>query len=635
MKTKILSLILVISCSAASFAQKSVGDKFFERYAYAKASEFYENAYNKGDDSKHVLTRLGDCYYNNSNSQKAAQWYKIALEKYPKLDTEFVLKYIQTQQSLGNYDEADKWLETLNESKRKNASTIETLVSTSDKFISIKNLDINTEFSDFGGYIANGKFLFASARNSSGETGNKIYSWTNEPYLDIYEAVFDDNNQQIGNIALLNASKEANSKYHEASMAITKNGQTMYFTRDNLNRRNRLGYDKEGTTHLKIYKASLVNGRWENIQELPFNDNIYSTGHPALSPDNKKLYFVSDREGGFGQTDIYVVDINDDGSYSDPVNLGENINTKGREMFPFVANDNTLYFSSDDFVNIGLLDIFKSNILNDENALPENIGAPYNSRFDDFAFFINNDNNKGFFSSNRPEGKGNDDIYSFDVAPCEQFVKGVVRDSKTNEALPNAIVKLIDANGKIIQETTSDANGNYSFENVDCEQKFDVLGTKPDYKDDIKSITTQNTKDTGVIQDLFLIPLINNCEIVINPIFFDFDKWNIRADSKAELENIVDVMNQHPEMRIKIESHTDSRGSDKYNIKLSDRRAKSTRDYLISRGIEASRFESAIGYGESQLVNECNNANRFKCSEAKHQENRRSIFYIVDCDENQ
>ena len=629
MKKTILSIILVFSCSII-LAQKIVGDKFFEKFAYTKAIEFYEKAYDKGDDSKHVLTRLGDCYYNNSNSEKAAQWYKLAIDKYSNLEAEYIYKYAQTQLSLENYSEADAFLTQLSDYKDDGTEAIKSLISTKESDINIKNLDINSQLSDFGTFISNdGKAIFASARDTSDLSRSKIYEWNNEPYLDLYQSTVE------GSYEFVNAEPlegVINTKFHESSLVITDDGQTMYFTRDNLNKRKRRAYDNEGTTNLKLYRATLENGKWGNVFELPFNSDDFSTGHPALSPDNKKLYFASDKEDGYGSTDIYVVDILEGGNYSEPKNLGPNVNSERRDTFPFISNDNTLYYSSDGRVSIGLLDIFKSNILNDENAISENLGTPYNSGYDDFAFFINDDNNSGYFSSNRLEGKGSDDIYSFEIYSCTQFAKGVVKDLKTNEVLPNAIVKLIDNSGKIVQETTADNIGEYLFENIDCDQNYSIVATKPDYKDGSETIKTPVTKETGIIQDLFLIPLINNCEIVINPIFFDFDKWNIRADSKAELENIVDVMNQHPEMRIKIESHTDSRGTDRYNMKLSDRRAKSTRDYIISRGIDASRFESAIGYGESQLVNECNNANRFKCSEAKHQENRRSIFYIVDCE---
>lgn len=633
MKTKFLIVIFALS-SSFMFSQKKLADKFFDNFAYVKAAELYEETVKKGDSSEHVLTRLGDSYYNNSNSEKAAIWYGKAVNKYKNVNPEYIFKYIQTQRSLGNYEEADRWLvkfkdiqsgdSRVKDFDANNSGLYEDLASTENVVVEIENLVINTKYSDFGSYIHDGKLYFASARNGDEK---KVYSWNQEPFLDIFEVSVKDNNgkKEYGSPDIINASK-INTDYHEATIAITNDGKTMYFTRDNVDKRNKLDYDRKGTSHLKLYKATLEGETWGDIKELPFNDNVYSTGHPALSPDNKKLYFVSDREGGLGQTDIYEVEISDDGKYSSPRNLGPKVNTEGREMFPFVAKDSTFYFSSDGFLNLGLLDIYKSNILKDDNAEPENLGAPYNSGYDDFAFFKNDDSNTGYFSSNRPDGQGNDDIYSFNAEPCKQKIEGIARNSKNNDVLAGVEVKLINKAGKIIETVMTDEKGAYVFE-ADCDKTYTVLGSKKDYKDDKKEVVTDFENDKVHQADLNLIPLIDDNQIVINPIFFDFDKWNIRTDAEYELENIVDVMREHPNMVIKIESHTDSRGSDSYNMKLSDRRAKSTRDYIISRGIAAERIESAIGYGESQLLNKCSNG--VPCSVDEHQLNRRSYFYIL------
>jgi len=633
MKTKV-SLIIVVLFSSLSFAQTKVADKFFKNYAYIKASELYEVAVKKGDSSEHVLTRLGDCYYNNSKSAKAAMWYKKALHKYPKIQPEYLYKYIQVQRSLGNYEEADVWLKKFkdfqsNDSRSKfvlgDISVYKKLSSMDQVNIKINNLDLNTQYSDFGGYQHNGKLFFASARN----TGKKVYDWNEEPFLDLFQAdVSSSDASALGNVEPIKANK-INTDYHEASVAITKDGKTLYFTRDNLNKRNRINYDKEGTSHLKIYKASLNNETWTNLEELPFNDKIYSTGHPALSPDEKTLYFVSDRDGGYGQTDIYKVDILEDGSYGKVQNLGTKINTEGREMFPYIAKDSTMYFSSDGYINLGLLDIYKTDLFKNEEAKPENLGAPFNTGADDFAFFIDSDDQSGYFSSNRDGGKGNDDIYSFNTLQCKQTLSGIARDASTKQPLIEVTVKIINAEGVIMKEIITNEVGEYTCE-VDCNKEYTILGSKPDYKDDLKALTPNNEHNYHHKVDLELIPLIKDNQIVINPIFFDFDKWNIRTDAQYELEHIVTVMNGHPNMIIKIESHTDSRGNDRYNMKLSDRRAKSTRDYLISRNIAPERIESAIGYGESQLLNACSNG--VKCSKVKHQKNRRSYFYILKDD---
>ncbi|WP_418510265.1 OmpA family protein [Corallibacter sp.] len=635
MKTRVIFTLIALY-SSLIFSQEKVADKFFENYAYLKAAELYQEAVKKGNDSEHVLTRLGDCYYNNSNPKQAAVWYNKALEKYGNdISPEYIYKYIQTQRSLQNFTEADKWFEKFKsiqnddsrakEFEESNIALYEKLASTSGMNTVIENLSINSKYSDFGSFVYENTLYFASSRN----TENDIYKWNNEPYLDIFKGEIkttEDNVKQITNVTPLAFDGVERKDIHDANAILTKDGKTMYFTRDNVGKRNKPQYDKKGTTHLKIYKATLVDTIWSNIVELPFNDNVFSTGHPALSPDNKTLYFVSDRDGGYGQTDIYKVAINDNGSYGDPVNLGDKINTEGREVFPFVSQDSTLYFSSDGFLNLGLLDIFKSNIIKDENADPENLGAPYNSGYDDFAYFIDPKDNSGYFSSNRPDGKGSDDIYGFNITTCKQTISGVVKNNKTLEVLPEATIQLIDESGKIIEEITSDKDGAYSFE-VDCDKNYKVLAFKPDYKDDWKELETDNENEKDNTADLNLVPLINDNEIVINPIFFDFDKWNIRPDAAYELENIVSVMRAHPDMVIKIESHTDSRGSDKYNMKLSDRRAKSTRDYLYTRNIAKERIESAIGYGETQLLNKCSNG--VKCTKEEHQLNRRSKFIIL------
>jgi len=635
MKTKVL-LIIIVLCSTMTFAQRKVADKFFENFAYIRASELYQDAVNNGDDSEHVLTRLGDCYYNNSNATKAAVWYQKALDKYPNINPEYIYKYIQVQRSLGNYEEAYTWSKKFKELQNDDSRSdiigdiglYDELSSMEKVYIEVYNLDINTEYSDFGSFEHGGKLYFASARTTD-VNARKKYTWNDEPFLDIYQADVDqaDGKKDIGNVNAITANK-VNTDFHEASVAITNDGKTIYFTRDNVNKRNRLDYDDDGTTHLKIYKAALNNGTWRDIEELPFNDDIFSTGHPTLSPDNKKLYFVSDRDhvDALGQTDIYVVDINYDGTYSEPQNLGPKVNTEGREMFPYIAKDSTLYFSSDGYVNLGLLDIYKSDIIKDTSAEPINLGAPFNTGADDFAFFINSDDKTGYFSSNREGGKGNDDIYSFAAYECKQTVIGVVRDTKTQELLDGATVQIINDAGKIIQELTTGSDGSYTYE-IECNKTYSILGSKPDYKDDLKKLIAGSENNFVNKVNLNLTPLVDYDQIVINPIFFDFDKWNIRTDAKYELENIVSVMREHPNMHIYIESHTDSRGNDSYNMKLSDRRAKSTRDYLLSRNIAPERIESAIGYGESQLLNECSNGVR--CSKEKHQLNRRSYFYIV------
>ncbi len=640
MKNK-LCVFFILCIGLSTYGQKvKVADKYFRDFAYLKAAELYKEALKKEDSSKHILTRIGDCYYNNSNIDEAYFWYHKAIQKYNDLHPEHAYKYIQTLRSMSNYEEANRYIRRFKELQKDgkytkglesvNLEKFQELSATQDMRIRVKNLDSNSEFSDFGGFEIDGNLYFASSRKSD-ETNQKrkLYTWNEEPFLNLYTSKINrvDSIISVSDIAPLVSDNINLVNEHEGVLTITKDGSTMYFTRNNVSKRQRASYDKEGTSNLKIYSACLQNKQWSNIKELPFNDDAFSTGHPALSPDEKTLFFVSDREGGFGQTDIYKVAINSDGTFGNVENLGNEINTAGREVFPFVAKDSMFYFSSDNRINLGLLDIFESTILKtakDENIETKNIGAPYNSGYDDFAYFINPETNTGYFSSNRIGGKGGDDIYAFDRYECKQTVNGNVYDSRTAEPLSEVTVQLIDEAGKIMSTVVSSENGSYAFENkIPCSKNFTLLATKKNYRSGNKQFSTSTVNGFVNTVDLYLTPLIIGKEIVLNPIFFDFDKSNIRVDAAYELENLVSVMKDNPEMTITIESHTDNRGSDRYNMRLSQRRADATKEYILSRGIDPSRILKAIGFGESQLLNTCR-----RCTKKQHEENRRSVFLI-------
>ncbi len=631
-------------CAVHSQAQVKVADQFFKDYAYYQATELYLEVLKKGDTTAHVLSRLGDCYYNNSNVKLASYWYEKAVSNYDDIDSEHLYKYIQTLRSLNQFEKAKIWTQVFKERKQNDKrfkdedsfdiEKFEALESIEHVYVDFENLEINSVYADFGSFEKDGILYFATSRvNDTITDPKKLYQWNKEPFLDIHQAKVEIiAGKKIVSDAHSLVSEHINSNLHEASVTVSNDGNTLYFTRDNFNKKNKAAYDKDGTSNLRIYRATLKNGQWTEITDLPFNDDAFSNGSPALSPDGKVLYFVSDRPESIGQTDIFKVNIKSDGTFGTPTNLGREINTEGRENFPFIAKDSTLYFSSDAHLNLGLLDIFESNILkinkkDTTSVYLKNLGAPYNSGFDDFAFFIDSDTNTGYFSSNREGGKGSDDIYAFGRYECKQLITGITKDKISLETIADVTVKLMDESGKVIETVTSDANGFYEFKDVGCEKKYTILAGKTDYRPDQREMTTTKNNGDEIQLELFLTPLIIDSEIVINPIFFNYDKSTIRPDAAYELENIVAVMREHPNMVIKIESHTDSRGRDAYNMKLSDRRAKATRDYLYSRGVLANRVVSAIGYGESQLINDCQND--VKCSEEEHQMNRRSKFIII------
>ncbi len=633
--------ILVTFLSISTYAQKTVeADKLFKNFAYLEAAELYKEALAKKDSSAYILTRIGDCYYKNSDSDQAAFWYGKAVNKYEDIEADFVFKYIQSLRSIGKNEDADKWLVRLKNIRPEDSLVINMKfvkvenVTEPEPITSIVNLNSNTPFTDFGGFNNNGKFYFSSSTTSDlllDKLKNRLYLWNEEPFLKIYQSEISITNDtiQVNQIQPILSDSIRSFTNHEGALVFTNNGQTIYFTGNNVKDNDRTAYGKGGTSNLKIYRAKLLNGKWTSIEDLSINGKNFSTGHPALSVDEKTLYFVSDRPGGYGKTDLYMVKINSDGSFGTISNLGHRINTAGREMFPFVAKDSTLYFSSDGYINnnSGLLDIYKTDILkqgiSDEVTI-KNIGEPFNSGYDDFAYFIDANGDSGYFSSNRPGGKGKDDIYAFSSKECKQRVMGKTYDKLTKVILPEVLVKLIDQSGKVLDSTISDKDGMYIFKNIECEKSYTLTGSKAKHDPASETFVTTDIHDEDVRVDLYLIPF----EIKIKPIYFDYDKSFIRPDAASELNRVVTIMKDYPLMIIKIESHTDSRGKDAYNMALSDRRAKSTRDYIVSQGIDSGRIASAIGYGESQLVNGCTNG--VKCTKEEHQKNRRSRFIIVN-----
>ncbi len=494
----------------------------------------------------------------------------------------------------------------------------------------IKNIDINTKNSDFGtAFLGKDRIIFA-APTENVMIVNKVWNENGQKFLDLYTGIITEDRQLIDKKRL---AGDVNTKYHEAGVAITKDLKTVYFTANNFYKKKFLT-DSSGINNLQIFRAQLdVDVKWTLKEKLPFNNDQYSVGHPALNNDDSKLYFVSDMPGSYGKTDLYVVDINEDGSFGVPRNLGPKINTKEKEMFPYIGKDNILYFSTNGHPGYGELDIFASKIFDKSVSQPINLDEPVNSPDDDFAFIIDDARDRGFFSSNRKEGKGDDDIYSFLASPglyihCEQIITGVVRSESSGDLLPGAKIVLLDEDGDEISSTTADSSGSYVLEGALCDTDVTIIGSMERYLNDEHEITMVNDIDAApYLVNLNLPDQFVSNRVNINTIYFDFDKSNIRPDAAKELNKVVQVMNEYPELLIEAGSHTDSRGKDKYNMKLSERRAKSTVDYIVSKGISIDRI-TYKGYGETDLVNDCTNG--MKCTDAEHQLNRRTEFTIAN-----
>lgn len=495
----------------------------------------------------------------------------------------------------------------------------------------IKNLDINTKESDFGAaFYGKDRIVFA-APSDEVKIIRKTWKENGQAFLDLYTGIITEDRQVIDKKPL---PGDVNSKFHEGGVVFSKDQNTVYFTANNYFQKEFLT-DSAGINMLQVFKASKdINGKWSEKVKLPFNNDNYSCGHPAFSHDEKKLYFVSDMPGGYGLTDIYVVDILEDGTFSAPKNLGPKVNSQGGEMFPYVSEDNVLYFSSNGHPGHGELDIFASKIYDNTISEPLNLGKPVNSEKDDFSFIIDDLKDRGFFSSNRDEGKGDDDIYSFLAKPglyfhCVQQITGVVRSESSGALLPGARVELRNSAGEVLETTTaSAADARYFLNTALCDSSYVVVGSHKGYLNDEKTVTTLNDIGTeAIVADLNLPDQFVSNKVNIRTIYFDFDRSNIRPDAAKELDKVVQVMNEYPTLMIESGSHTDSRGKDKYNQKLSERRAKSTVDYIISKGIDPSRI-TYKGYGESQLVNGCKDGE--KCSDEEHQLNRRTEFKIAN-----
>ncbi|NAS32512.1 OmpA family protein [Flavobacteriaceae bacterium R38] len=640
-QTLILLSLLIVSFYTYGQSKYKSANKNFDRLWYKEAAAQYETAIRRGDDSKEVLQKVADAYYFNTDMENASKWYGLLFSKYEDiLEPEYAFRYIHSLQGVGNYRLAKGLMKIYSEKINnaqfrvdhlaENDNSLDILLERQPEFY-ITHLSINTKFSDFGTAFYDDKIVFASTRDTA-ITHTRIYKWNNQPYLNLFLADTIQDGRDLKNLELF--SDAINTKYHEAMVAFNKEKNVMYFTRNNFQDKN-LSRDGEGTNHLKLYKATLKNNEWTAITALPFNSESYSVGHPTISPDGKRLYFVSDMPGTLGATDIFMVEIYDDGSYSNAKNLGPKINTSGREMFPFITDDK-LYFSSDGHLGLGGLDVFESSY-KDTYSKPINLGKPLNSNRDDFAYIVNEETQRGYFSSNRIGGNGDDDIYSFQriQLSCSQRVVGTVVNEQNGIPEDNVTVNLISKDASVLATTSTNINGEYFFDlTVDCDEKYTVEVTKDGFDPSKKSFVS-----TSVNEALNRIPLgikkrnklivkeDGVLKIKIGIIYFDFDKSDIRNQAAIELNKVVMLMNEYPQMVIKIESHTDSRGNDDYNEKLSDRRAKATRDYIVSQGINANRIESAIGYGEKQLINDC--ANGVECQNAKHDLNRRSEFIIL------
>ena len=628
---KIYTILLLIAVSttivSAQNSKTKKADNLYDRLAYTDAAQAYQKVLKRGTTDVYVFERLANCYYFINDTKKAEMYYK-RVAKSKDANPEAIYNYAQTLKANGKFSDYNTWMKNFaklspNDTRvkefMKNPNYIPKIMDDMARYTATNMEDINSEYADFGGIVYGKDFYFASGRNTS----RKTYQWNEEPYLEIYKAT--NVGGTMKNAELLNG--DVNTKYHESNAVISADGKRMYFDRNDYFEGD---YDKSasGINQINLYYAENIDGKgWSAVVSAPFNNNEYSTGHPALSQDGNTLYFVSDMPGGKGGSDIYMVAINSDGSLGTPKRLGDNINTEGKELFPYLDSNGTLYFSSNGHMGIGGLDVFYAEAQGDGFDVVNNLGKGVNSSADDFAYKYDPTSQSGYVSSNREGGMGSDDIYMVEALeiPCEVTIAVLVINENTNAAVAGARVDLYDTMGNKLSTKTSNVDGMVSFKAA-CDQAHEVQGVLADFESNASKVAPAN--DQKVSATIALKPIeeiIVEDQIVLNPILFDLDKSNIKAQAAFELDKVVAVMNKYPEMVIAVGAHTDSRATDAYNLSLSEARAQSTVQYIISKGISGKRI-SGKGYGESQPKVSCGDT----CSEADHQLNRRSEFTIVN-----
>ncbi|WP_276167613.1 OmpA family protein [Zobellia alginiliquefaciens] len=636
--TYLFMLIFVSTWSFGCFAQrekKTADADNFDHYAYMEEIESYSSLLKKGYDQVTIHKKLGNANYHSANYDVATFWYgKLLKNTEVAISPDYLYRYALALKSVKRYDESDEWMRKFQSIK--NNDTRASLFANNTGYLqeiqipkeqyTIENLaDLNSKESDFAPSYFQGNLVFTTARDLEVQKYNKLL------YTNLYQSKVSEE----GKINELSALSEMlNTKANESSTTFSKDGETVYFTRNNFSKKS-FKRDKKGISKLKIYRAFKNGDSWSEPEDLPFNSTDYSVAHPSLSSDGTKLYFASDMPGGMGASDIYVVNVISNGTFGDPINLGPQVNTEGKETFPFISNSNVLYFASNGHPGLGGLDIFKVD-LNKESKV-ENLGSPINSPEDDFSLVLDSSEEKGYFASNRKGGIGNDDIFKLKRSDtdCFTFIEGKAVDKDSDILLAKTQIEVFDHEGQKIGETITASNGSYTVR-IPCQEKqYQLSGSKDGYE--VGSLYMLTSSDKNRIKDTRL-ELEQSAKVAdvgsdlvkvlkLTPIYFDLNSSYLRKDAYAELNKVVDYMSKRPDIKIAVGSHTDSREGDDYNLWLSKRRAMRTVQYITSKGIDASRI-SGTGYGETQLLNKC--ANGIRCPERDHQLNRRSEFIVME-----
>jgi len=638
----LLSFMIPIQVFGQKLTTK-LADKSFDEYAFIDAIELYKYAYEKDTSDNYVVKRLAESNRNVGNTEEVEHWLKKLIER--KVEgPEDIFNYSQALKSNGKYLLAETWLKEYSELRPEDGRVniqvsileyIQFLMRDSANY-EIRNVSLNTSGSDMGPAFYKNQLIFSST--SIGTKSAVKYKWNELPYLDMYSAKIQEDGNLTSPVAFAPKLKTA---YHDGPVSFDTKNDIIYFTRNNFSR-GKVSKSREDVVNLKIFLGKLEEGEWKMTGSFRYNSDEFSTGHPSIDREGTILYFASDMPGGYGKSDLYFSVISN-GQWSKPFNLGPKINTEGNEFFPFISDDGVVYFASDGHGGLGGLDIYFSVPERGVFNSIENMGYPVNSPKDDFGLALDSTGTKGYYASNRSGGKGNDDLYFLKIRNIPVIIRGTIRDRDTKDVLSDATVSVIDESGNTINSSITRADGQFEFE-VNKGQQYIVNVTREAYIENEKTVTTSTLRPNDeAFTEIFLEqkieeesgPAPKNMEeedgvalqvIEIEYINYGLDKFDIGPDAAIILDKLIALMKEYPDLEIRVESHTDSRGSDEYNMQLSKRRAKAAADYVASKGIDAKRMLYQ-GFGETKLLNKCTNG--VECTEEQHEVNRRSIVKVV------
>ncbi len=627
------AILLILAAGSLNAQRKKVdaADRLYNNMEYYEALNAYKKAMEglKGNKAlKAELTyKQAMCYMMTNDPKKAEVWLQKAIKaKYQ--DPEAILNLADVMRINGKYDEAlaeyEKYVKLKPDDARGTTGVESCKLSVNWKNNPTKHQvgnvqPLNSKYDDFSPIYSRKNFneiIFTSSRE--GTIGNGQDGWTGEAFSDLFEAKVDKN----GKWSVPTSFKEPlNSKFNDGSASLNAKYSTMFFTR--------CEYDKNKIKGCQVYTTKKKGNNWDEPVLVPFAEDTFTVGHPWVSEDEQTLYFASNMPGGLGGRDIWMAKYEKKSrSWGKPINLGPQVNTAGDELFPTLRNDSTLYFSSNGHVGMGGLDLFEAKLAGGKWGSVANLKFPLNSSGDDFGIIFRGKQEKGFFSSTREGGKGGSDIYEFAVPPVLFTLGGTVFDFESKQPVEGAKVSMVDQDGMTFEAIT-DKMGMYYFDNTKFKEDntYQINVTASNYLGDKGTETTKGENvSSDHKKDFFIKPVKVERAIRLPEILYDLGSATLRPESKDSLSGLITTLRDNPNITIELMSHTDSRGSAKSNIELSQARAQSVVNYLIEQKIDPARL-AAKGYGETRLLNKCKDG--VKCTEEEHQRNRRTEFRIT------